>query len=378
MTTPRERERVLEDWLKQSGGARSAPTPECLDAETAAAWADDRLRGPALAEVQLHVADCSRCQALMAALLKTTPAQVAAALERSPRRWLSWAMPIAAAATIVIAGVLWVNTPPPATEPVDVGPMPPAVDRQATGGDTRRQSSPARAGRARVPRDAERTDERERSNVQEKLAASGEPEIARRPAPQAGEPPPVNAGPSAPPATAPRPATPVTATPPVRPQTSADSAATAAAATPSEPTTNRAEELRDGGSAIDRLLARPVPQPGAPVQVRSPNAAVQWRVNDALIERTTDGGSTWAAVASVAAGSIAAGSAPSATVCWLAGRGGTVLRTTDGVTWSRLAFPETVDLVAVGAVNAQTATVTAADGRVFATANGGQYWIVPK
>ena len=74
MTTARDREHVLEQWLKQSGGARSAPTAECLDAETAGAWADGRLRGAALAEAQLHVADCARCQALMATLLRTTPA----------------------------------------------------------------------------------------------------------------------------------------------------------------------------------------------------------------------------------------------------------------------------------------------------------------
>jgi photosystem II stability/assembly factor-like uncharacterized protein len=102
---------------------------------------------------------------------------------------------------------------------------------------------------------------------------------------------------------------------------------------------------------------------------------VQWRVNGALVERTTDGGSTWAAGGSVPVGAITSGSAPSATVCWLVGREGTVLRTTDGINWQRVNFPEQVDLVAVGAVSAQTATVTAADGRVFATANGGQSWI---
>jgi photosystem II stability/assembly factor-like uncharacterized protein len=61
-------------------------------------------------------------------------------------------------------------------------------------------------------------------------------------------------------------------------------------------------------------------------------------------------------------------------VCWLVGARGLVLLTTDAVRWRRMAFPESVDLVAVQATDASHATVTAADGRRFSTSDGGATW----
>jgi hypothetical protein len=40
-----------------------------------------------------------------------------------------------------------------------------------------------------------------------------------------------------------------------------------------------------------------------------------------------------------------------------------------------VSFPETVDLVAVEAADANTARVTGADGRRFQTTDGGRTWI---
>ena len=48
--------------------------------------------------------------------------------------------------------------------------------------------------------------------------------------------------------------------------------------------------------------------------------------------------------------------------------------TTDGATWQRRPIPEAADLTAVRAIDARTATVTTADGRHFATADGGITW----
>ena len=76
-----------------------------------------------------------------------------------------------------------------------------------------------------------------------------------------------------------------------------------------------------------------------------------------------------------AAGQVTASSA-SAGVCWVVGRGGLVLRSTDGRTWQRVNFPEMTDLLAVRATDAQTVSVTTADSRVFSTVNGGQTWMV--
>jgi photosystem II stability/assembly factor-like uncharacterized protein len=51
-----------------------------------------------------------------------------------------------------------------------------------------------------------------------------------------------------------------------------------------------------------------------------------------------------------------------------------VLLSTDGRSWTRLAFPEAVPLAAIRADDAETATVTTADGRQFVTDDGGRTW----
>lgn len=71
---------------------------------------------------------------------------------------------------------------------------------------------------------------------------------------------------------------------------------------------------------------------------------------------------------------LTAGSSTSRDVCWIVGRAGIVLVTTDGATWQRHPIPEAADLTAVRAIDARTATVTTADGRQFATADGGITW----
>ena len=369
MNTARDREHVLEQWLKQSGGARAAPTAECLDAETAGAWADGRLGGGALAEAQLHVADCARCQALMATLLRTTPAQVAAAL--APKRgWLAWAMPLAAAAVILVSVVVWQNAPAPKVQvdQIDVCPMTPpeGVPRKP---DARRPA-PARGKTAFADKEPAAS----APNEKPRAAAAASDQVSR---PKENPGAPTVRGDSAQRSFNEEPR--VAAQPAVQPPQPAlaPEPQTAGAATAARDSAAvQAETRRETAASTDRLLARPAPPPGSSIQVLSPNRAVQWRVTGDLVERTTDGGSTWSTAGAL--GSITSGSAPSAQVCWLAGRGGLVVRTTDGVNWSRLPFPETVDLVAVGAVSAQTATVTAADGRVFATANGGQYWLADR
>jgi photosystem II stability/assembly factor-like uncharacterized protein len=71
---------------------------------------------------------------------------------------------------------------------------------------------------------------------------------------------------------------------------------------------------------------------------------------------------------------VAAGSAPSPSVCWLVGRAGLVLLTVDGSNFGRVRFPVSVDLIAVRTPSANQAIVTASDGRVFVTLDAGQTW----
>jgi photosystem II stability/assembly factor-like uncharacterized protein len=125
------------------------------------------------------------------------------------------------------------------------------------------------------------------------------------------------------------------------------------------------------------------------VDIASPEPAFRWRLAaPATIQRSTDGGATWTAQSARTPGfgllqrsessqpavMLTAGSAPARDICWVVGRGGIVLLSTDGTSWQRRPFPEPVNLTAVRATDAKTAVVTTEDGRQFSTADGGATW----
>ena len=106
------------------------------------------------------------------------------------------------------------------------------------------------------------------------------------------------------------------------------------------------------------------------------DASARWRVVDGrTVQRSLDAGATWANQYSAEDGvMLTAGAAPTPTVCWLVGRAGVIVLTTDGRDWQRVKFPEPVDLTAVTSTDARTATVTTANGRRFLTTDGGRNW----
>ena len=108
----------------------------------------------------------------------------------------------------------------------------------------------------------------------------------------------------------------------------------------------------------------------------SPDPAVRWRILGAAVQHSSNGGSTWDAAAVGVTSELTAGTAPSATVCWLVGRNGVVLLTMDGRTWRRVPFPEITDLSGVRTVDAggRVASVSTADGRTFVTIDAGATW----
>ncbi len=72
---------------------------------------------------------------------------------------------------------------------------------------------------------------------------------------------------------------------------------------------------------------------------------------------------------------LIAGAAPSATACWIVGRSGTIVRTTDGGEhWTLILAPTTDNLTGVTASDANDATITTAGGRSFGTSDGGASW----
>ena len=291
----------------------------CLDAETLAAWFDGGLSGAALEDVRSHVAGCVRCQAIVGVMGRTRAAVPSPQPERSARWWLAWAVPAAAAATAV---AIWVAVP----RPTNVAVVPSAV-----------------------------------SSLQKQDAQPKSPPPAAAPAP---------AEPAAPPARA--------ATPALRDEArSADTAPP-----PTAPVAENDAEKQAAGNVNETLSLRSAAQaPTAPTAAaerredadRSGAVAERLQARDAFaISRC---GPMWPAPPSDVAGQITAGSAPSAAVCWIVGRAGTVLRSTDRQTWQRLTFPVAVDLSSVNATDAQSATVGTVDGRTFSTADGGVTWM---
>ena len=130
------------------------------------------------------------------------------------------------------------------------------------------------------------------------------------------------------------------------------------------------------GGFADAAAARLRTDAGA-FDVAVPESSVRWRVVDGrTVQRSLDTGMTWAPHYVAENGVfLTAGSAPSASVCWLVGRSGAIVVTTDGRAWQPIKFPESVDLIAVAASNARAATVTTVDGRRFATTDGGRTWV---
>ena len=111
-------------------------------------------------------------------------------------------------------------------------------------------------------------------------------------------------------------------------------------------------------------------------EVLSPDPAVRWRIGaPGVLDQSRDGGATWDRQTTGTDIALAAGTSPSPSVCWLVGRAGTILLTTDGRRWQRVPLSEPVDLVAVQAADARTATVSAGDGRRFRTTDGGTTWV---
>jgi photosystem II stability/assembly factor-like uncharacterized protein len=113
----------------------------------------------------------------------------------------------------------------------------------------------------------------------------------------------------------------------------------------------------------------------APDEIHSPDPDSRWRLRGLRVERSADGGRTWTDSRVPGDVPLTAGSSPAPSVCWIVGRRGTVLVTTDGVNWVRRGVSPPADLVAVLATGAGSAVVTTVDGRRLSTSDGGITWV---
>ena len=329
--------RLLRDAL----GRMDENSPDCLDANTLAAWADDSLTRQERAAVETHASGCARCQALLAAMVRTDVSQRESgpAIENGLRIKfkLRWLVPIAAAAAAV---ALWIAVPTRTGRSSATLPavQPPPQAEATLRNDALSEPVPA----SPISPNQRRQREARQDSRQEKVASKALADVAAKEEPRALTPPP----PAQP--TAPPPAT-----------------SELAAQAP------RANALAGARGFADRATVAATP-------IVSPDATSRWRISTAgTVDHSTDGGTTWESQVTGVAVTLSAGAAPSRDVCWIVGPRGTVVLSTDGHLWRRVPFPEAIDLVAVRASDAANATVSARDGRLFVTRDGGATWQSP-
>ncbi len=106
----------------------------------------------------------------------------------------------------------------------------------------------------------------------------------------------------------------------------------------------------------------------------APRPPVRWRVNGSAVERSDDAGQSWERLDLDPPFILTSGSAPYQNVCWLVGQDGVVFRSTNGTSFERMTAPDKVHLLVVVATDALRAMVTAVDGRIFETTDGGVTW----
>ena len=105
-----------------------------------------------------------------------------------------------------------------------------------------------------------------------------------------------------------------------------------------------------------------------------PAGRLRWRIADGRrLESSSDGGSTWTGQFTARA-RLRTGTAPAIDSAWAVGEGGLVLRYVVPGGWAEVSRPAPATLVAVSATSGLAARVTADDGRVFETVDGGVTW----
>ena len=96
--------RSMDDLLRETLRAREAGPAACLDADGAAAFVEGAMSARERVTAEEHLADCPRCQAFVAAIVRTTPAPARRIWWRRPA--VAWLAPLTVAATAL---AIWIN-----------------------------------------------------------------------------------------------------------------------------------------------------------------------------------------------------------------------------------------------------------------------------
>ena len=359
-----------------------APVPEppdgCLDAGVLAAWFEGTLDSAERAAAEAHAAGCSRCQAVLAAMIRIEPPLESRPWWRSPA--FGWLVPITVAAAALVVFVRMERDPgtlqvamAPAAAPA---PVPPAAGQARAAAPAEKAerdaivpSLAARSGASTraAPKETARLESlakaQEKLQLKDRFASADETAPQKTAPSQPAAPAAPSAAPEPPPAAAAAP--PKTSQPGVVVTATEERARADAAAR-----TGVAESVMVNVASATAAGFRQ-----AQVVVQTVDGSTRWRiVATGSVQRSIDAGSTWETQSTGVAAIVSSGAAPSKSVCWLVGKGGVVLLSPDGRSWRQVPFPEAVDLVSVAATDASTAAVTTVNGRTFTTTNGGKSW----
>jgi hypothetical protein len=429
VTPTPDRDRAVEELLRARRTRDAEPAPPadatCPDASQLAAWADGALSAREAEALESHLATCVHCEAVLAAFAKAAPPS-------RPPFWRRWAVLVPLAAATAAAAV-WFIVVPERQHPVGPAPtvarleppglaLPPSAAAPPQASQEVAPPAAARApekeSAAPTARRAAPSDRKPGAFTTDQLLAPSAKAVPTRPAPapepQPAAPPLPVFRPVQPPALPSPPPPPPVAAQAGLPARNADArSATVVAESPlvdtkkvatlveftspmvdavDQPTvtTGGGDASAAAGASVvgarggggGRGGARGGAQGGfgggiAQGEVLKPVGPTRWRIlASGTVERASGDGAAWSPIAIDPSVRLTSGVAPSATTCWLVGRGGVVLVAKDAVHFVRMDIPVPLDLVSVTAT-ALAVTVTAADGSTFMTVDGGLTWKRP-
>jgi Photosynthesis system II assembly factor YCF48 len=368
-----DRDAATESMLRRAlmNRSRDAAGDSCLDAETAAAWFERSLTSDEHATIEAHVSGCARCRAMVTLLARTAPPP------GPPRRWWQqmparWLAP--AAAAVATATAIWIAVDlRSSVEPIAPAESP-AAQRADDAQAKVKEAAPTATTEARGAKPATAPEPERSRSVEESVRQQEKKDASKKPdeqllrkdrasarteklADERSRSKPAAAPGAAADAVAPRPTE--------RAAGGAGALAELAPAAPAPSPARRIDAFAQAGVAGGLIAA----------EIISPETSSRWRLEtSSTVSRSTDGGKSWVSQPIGLSVMLTAGASPSPTVCWMVGRAGVILLTTDGRTWQRVTFPEQVDLRSVSATSAESATVTTADNRTFTTIDGGRTW----
>ena len=301
------RDRSLDHLLRQASSPSSV-SDQCVDGETLAAWVEGSLPTSTTTTVERHLADCARCQALLAAFVRSEPPISAGPARATPWWHLRWIVPFATAATAV---AVWVFVPTPAEQrqelPVVADQKVGAAESYVSPSNMTAQSSPPALTDAELPvlpapAPARRGQANEAggraARESDRLAEKTSPESARKAKEEAD----------------------------LRADVSERVRVGSAEATSKQP------------AAPPSLAMAQQERENTTVEFISPDTTMRWRiVGGSRVDRSIDSGISW--YTALTSTHLVAGHSPSPSVAWLVGRGGSVFVTTYGPGSTRCRFP---------------------------------------